>query len=92
MVKRSHCLHKRFSLSSVELKKQKQTKKNICLQYVYNSRLCFTPHPWDNMSKFIVRCAVGVLPTPPTNLLGRHKPQSRSSHLEISFAIFQLKA
>lgn len=44
------------------------------------------------MSKFIVRRGAGDAPAPPTDLLGRHKPQSRSSHLEISSAIFQLKA
>ena len=60
----------------------------------FYSGLCFSLLSTNNMNKFIMRCGVGVHPPPPTptNLLGRHKLQSHSSHLEISSAIFQLKA
>lgn len=66
----------------------------ISLQYKLLFRIVFSSLSTHNMNKFIVHCDVGVHSPPPTptNLLGRHKLQSHSSHLEISSAIFQLKA
>lgn len=66
----------------------------MSLQYKLLSWFVFYSLSTNNMNKFIVHCGVGVHPPPPTptNLLGRHKLQSHSSQLEISSAIFQLKA
>lgn len=66
----------------------------IRLQYKLLYQIVFYYSSTNDMNKFIVHCGVGVPSSPPTptNLLGRHKLQSHSSHLEISSAIFQLKA